>query len=321
VDVGPLAMDFIGAPAIAATDKGALVAGNDKGTPHLVTIAGGKGPAAGALKTSSLPCAIAKGQAWCPDADGKIAGVGKARSGTKIAAAETGGHAAIAFIEDRKTTEGTTQTAQIWSDDGTTQRLSDEGNGATSVDLAARDGEIVALMIDAHMGMTPVHARTAKWNGKLALGADTVLMIAGNAEANTAGAIATRHDTGPSFALVPIAQDISAFGVVSVRIEAVPKVDAKTEWSLYENGLDPAPIAATHDGARMLVGRVRPTGKTAQSPRVLEIGKLEDGKFVAFGIVPTHGSPTSIAMSADAKGVWLAYTDANGTFVDHRVCP
>lgn len=315
-------MDFVGAPAIAATDKGALVAGNDKGTPHLVKIEGGKSPAAaGAVKTSSLPCAIAKGQAWCPDADGKIAGVGKSRSGTRIAAAEVGGHAVVAFIEERKTTEGMTQMASLWSDDGTTQRLSDEGNGATFVDLGARDGEIIAMMIDAHMGMTPIHARTIQWSGKATLGADTVLMIAGNAEANTAGAIATRHDKGPSFALVPIAQDISAFGVVSVRIEGVPKVDAKTEWSLYDNGLDPAPIAATHDGARMIVARVRPDGKTATSPRVLELGKIEEGKFTSFGIVPTHGSPTSVAMSADAKGVWLAYTDTAGTYADHRVCP
>lgn len=330
IDVGPLAMDFVGPAAIAATDKGALVAGNDKGTPHLVTIAGGKGPAAGALRTSIVPCAIAKGQAYCPDADGKISGVGKARSGTKIAAAEIGGHAVVAFIEDRKTTEGITRTAQIWSDDGTTQRLSDEGNGATFVDLAPRDGEIVALMIDAHMGMTPIHARTIQWSSKVTLGADTVMMIAGNAETNTAGAIASRHDGGPSFALVPIAKDISAFGVVAIQIDATPKLDAKTEWSLYDNGLDPAPIAATHDSKRMLVARVRPNGKEPRAPRVLELGTLDGGRFVSLGVVATHGTPSNVAMATgawsgsdktDANGVWLAYTDEQATWVDHRVCP
>jgi hypothetical protein len=323
IDVGPLQMDFKGPAAIAATDKGALVAGNDKGTPHTVTIENKKassGP--GDLQTSRVPCAIAKGTAYCPADDGTIKSVGKSRPGTKIAAAEIGGHAVVAFISERKTTEGMTQTAEVWSDDGQTQRLSEEGNGATFVDLAPRDGEIVSMMIDAHMGMTPVHARTMQFAGKLSLGADTVLMIAGNAEVNTGGALATRHDKGPSFALVPIAKDISAFGVVAIRVEAPPKVDAKTEWSLYENGLDPAPIAAAHDAARMIVARVRPTGKEARSPRVLELGTLDqEGKFTSLGIVATHGSPRDVAMSADKQGIWLAYTDQQATWVDHRVCP
>jgi hypothetical protein len=325
IDVGPLQLDFKGPAAIAATEKGALIAGNDKGTPHVVTIENKKllgTSAPGNLETSRVGCAIAKGTAYCPGDDGAIKGVGKSRPGTKIAAAEIGGHAVVAFISERKTTEGMTQTAEVWSDDGTQQRLSEEGNGATFVDLAARDGEIVSMMIDAHMGMTPIHARTMQWAGKLTLGADTVLMIAGNAEANTGGAIASRHDKGPSFALVPIAKDISAFGVVSVRIESPPKVDAKTEWSLYDNGLDPAPIAATHDGARMIVARVRPTGKEARAPRVLELGTLDaEGKFTSLGIVATHGWPRDVAMSADKQWIWLAYTDQQATWVDHRVCP
>ena len=325
IDLGPFAMDFVGAAAIVPKTDGAQIIGNDKGTPHIVTIAGGKAPAAPSIvRTSSIACASAHGQTFCPDSDGKIRLADKiiaeSRPGSRIAAAEVGGHAIVGYNKDRKTTEGTTQTAEIWSDDGTTQHLSDDGNGATALDLAARDGEALALTIDAHMGMTPIHARTLKWIGKLVLGPDTVLMVGGNAEAHTWGTLATKHDTGPSFALVPIAKDISAFGVVSLRIDGTPKMDAAQDWSLYDNGLDPAPIAATHDSPRMFVVRLRPTGKEPRAPRVLELGSLDaSGRFGSLGIV--HGSIASVAIAGDASGVWLAYTDDGQTTVEHRVCP
>lgn len=330
IEAGPIAADFSGPAALAPTPKGVLAIGNDKGAPRAFTIEG-KGTNATALASTSLvPCAWAKGVSFCPEPTGAVHRVegGKddvafhARAGSRIAAAEVGGHAVVAFIAEQKTTEGTKQIAQLWSDDGQTARLSDEGNGATFVDLAARDGEVVAMFIDAHMGMTPVHARTIGWKNRATLGADTVLFVAGNAEAETRGAIATRHDKGPSFALVPIAKDITAFGVATIEIAPTPKVDAPVSWSLYDNGLDPAPIAATHDGARVLVARVRPFGGGAIAPKVLELGALDDaGKYTSYGIVPTHGRPTHVALLADATGAWLTYTDEQRTWVERRVCP
>lgn len=320
-DVGPLALDFVGAPTIIPLGADANVIGNDQGAAHVVLARAAK---PGAARMSSLPCAAARGQFFCPDAAGKIKSgdktIAESRAGTRVAAAEIGGHAIVAYLRDKKTSEGTTQFAEVWSDDGVVQALSDEGNGATFVDLAARDGEVLALTIDAHMGMTPIHARVLEWKGKLALGADVVLTVQGNAEAHTAGAIATKHDKGPSFALVPLAEDILGFGVATIRIDEPPKVDAPVLWSLYENGLDPAPIAATHNTARALVVRVRPSAKDPKAPRVTELGEIDaKGAFVSFGVV--HGESSSVAIAGDASGAWIAYADEHATWIEHRACP
>jgi hypothetical protein len=330
LEVGPIATDFSGPAALAPSAMGVDAIGNDKGSAHFFVVEGKGTSATSLVSTSTVPCAWAKGFTFCPDASGAVhkrdrAGmdevVAHARSGTRVAAAETSGHAVLAFVADQKTSEGMKQIAQLWADDGHTERLSDEGNGATFVDLAARDGEAVAMFIDAHMGMTPIHARTIQWQGRPVLGADTVLFVAGNAESETRGALATRHDKSPSFGLVPIAKDISAFGVVAIEIARPPKVDASVAWSLYDNGLDPAPIAATHDVARVVVARVRPDGKAATAPRVLELGTLDDaGKYTLFGTVATHGRVSHVALAADATGVWLAYTDEQRTWVERRVC-
>lgn len=323
IDVGPLALDFVGAPTIVIKPSEIQVVGNDKGTAHIVTIAGGRASASGGrIATSSVPCAVARARLFCPGDDGKIHTgdrvVAQSRAGTKIAAAEIGGHAVVAYVTDKKTSEGVLQTAEVWSDDGKTTALSDEGNGATFVELGARDGEVVALTIDAHMGMTPIHARVLEWKGKLELGPDVVLMVAGNAETHTQGAIATRHDKGPSFALVPIAKDISAFGVAAIRVDDPPRLDAPVSWSLYDNGLDPAPIAATHDGARMFVARVRPAGKEAKAPRVLELGALDpSGSFTALA---TRPPASSIALASDGLAVWMAYA-SDVVHVERLVCP
>ena len=56
-----------------------------------------------------------------------------------------------------------------------------------------------------------------------------------------------------------------------------PVVDAPTAWSMYPNGLDPAPIAATRGVTPIRVARVRPVDARPDSPRdVTEIGKLDD---------------------------------------------
>lgn len=331
LEIGPIASDFSGPAVLVPTTKGVDVIGNDHGSPHVFAVEGKGAPAVAIVPTSSVPCAWAKGLAFCPDAGGAVherdhAGadviVARARSGTRVAAAETGGHALLAFLSDRETSEGSKQIAQLWADDGHAERLSDDGNGATFVDLAARDGEAVAMFIDAHMGMTPIHARTIRWQGGPVVGPDTVLFVAGNAESETRAALATRHDKGPSFALVPIAKDTFAFGMAAIEIASVPAVQAPATWSLYDNGLDPAPIAASRDAGRLLVARVRPDGAAVQAPRVLELGALDAaGRYASFGTVATHGRVRAVALAADATGAWLAYTDEQRTWVERRACP
>ena len=63
-----------------------------------------------------------------------------------------------------------------------------------------------------------------------------------------------------------------------------PKDDEKIAYSLYPNGLDPAPIVATTGQTPIRIARVRPLDKAPTAPRGLELGTLsDDGAFTGSG--------------------------------------
>ena len=287
----------------------------------------------GAIAASSAPasCAAAGTFVFCTNSAGEIRRyrtgvavesdnfVARARPGALVSAALVNGHTVVAYLRDRMTSEGNTSEAYVETDDGTESRLSEDGAGATSVALAPRGEGAIAVYVDARRAMTPVHARTLTVTPKLALGKDAVLFVAGTAETNTRAMLGVKNKT--AYALLPVAHDL-AFGLASVKIDGEPATDAKATWSDYPNGLDPAPIAATADGA-LVVARVRPSAAKFGSPRVLELGTFDDqGAFAPYGIFPTTGSPTDVAMASDgATGAAIAYTDASGGQAIRVSCP
>jgi hypothetical protein len=289
-------------------------------------------PTAIASATAPASCAAAGTFVFCANASGEIHRfkttpaiesdnfVARARPGRPISAALVNGHTVVAYLRDRMTSEGNMSEAYVESDDGTETRLSEDGSGATSVALAPRGEGAVAVYVDARRAMTPVHARTITVAPKLALGKDAVLFVAGTAETSTRPALAVKNKT--AYALLPVAHDL-AFGLATVKIDGEPATDAPTTWSDYPNGIDPAPIGGTASDA-LIVARVRPSAPKFGSPRVLELGTIDDkGAYAAYGIFPTTGSDvTNVSLASDgATGAAIAYTDASGGQAIRVSCP
>ena len=215
--------------------------------------------------------------------------------------------------------------AFVTLDDGETTRLSDEGAGATVLRLVPRGERAVALYLDARMAMLPVHARPISLRGKdLALADDAVIFVGGPPER---GIDLTAAVAGKSlFALIATARETSDFGMATLPVAEEPKHDVQAVWSLYPNGLDPAPMAATIHGTGdgpAWVARVRPSERAAGSPRILELGRLDAaGAFTSLGAIATDKRITDIAIAADSFGsVWILYGDSNATWLERRVCP
>ena len=199
-------------------------------------------------------------------------------------------------------------------------RLSEDGSGATFVDLARRGTRLLAMTIDARVAMTPAHARPlALEGGKLVLGTDAVVFVGGSAERHNAGALATSTD-GSAFELIAVADGASAFGMAAIRVEDPPHEDEPVVWSLYPNGLDPAPIAATHGGAAMIVARVRPRTADPKSSRVLELGVLSrEGAFAPSCIVDEAPFIKDVELELDRQGaLWVFYRDPRGSVLERR---
>jgi hypothetical protein len=279
-----------------------------------------------------LPCATAGEVVFCPDRSGAIHRTGlegngdrivaSGRIGTRIAASTLGGaHTALAYLASRKTTEGWVSEAWLAVDDVPPLRISEDGSGATAVDLAGRGGSLVALSIDARAALTVMHARPVAYEGGVRLGEDAVVFVGGPGDRQTAGTLALPA-TGAGWALLPIARDVSDFGLAVVRLDDPPHVDEPTVWSMYPNGLDPSPVAVVARGGGAWVARVRPLAAEAGSGHVLELGEVSaDGAFTARDLVPTSDDPSDVSLALGAHGdLWLAWLDSSGSWVERLTC-
>ncbi|MGK3969163.1 hypothetical protein WMF01_52310 [Sorangium sp. So ce1667] len=323
--LGPLSPRLDSSP-----DAGAGSASPDAGTGSASPDAG-KGSEEPA-RASWPACEVASGFVFCMDQGGTIrrtplAGgaappLGAGRRGTSISAVSLpGGRTLLAFLSDRKTTEGAVTQAFAVLDDGPAVPLSAEGSGATFVALSPWKGGALAMYIDARSALTPVHARTLGLTaeGKLELGPDAVLFVGDAGESRMGGALARGAD-GPAYVLLPAAKDISAFGMAAIRIDDAPRDDMPAVWSLYPNGLSPAPIAATQGVTPIHVARVRPAAREPGARHALELGQLDgEGRFQARCLALEGKSFKHVAIEADRDGsLWLAYTTSAGTFVEQR---
>jgi hypothetical protein len=322
------------APVVLRTEGAtAQLVFNDSGAPRLVTV--GPEPSDGAAESvaarikNKLPaCAAAADVLYCPDAAGAVHSwrgdkhtiVAHARVGTDIAAAAASGHVAMAYLVERQSTEGPVREAWITLDDGAPVRLSEEGSGATFVDLAPRGAGLAAMIIDARVAMTPAHARAIDVaKGALSLAPDAVVFVGGSAERHNGGALATSL-SGSAFELIGVADGADAFGMAAIRVDDPPHEDEPVVWSLYPNGLDPAPIAATRGAARMFVARVRPRGPEPQASRLLEVGELAaSGAFAPVCVIDEAPFVKDVKVALDAQGaLWVFYRDPRGSVLERR---
>jgi hypothetical protein len=331
---GPTQQSFTG-PAllrIAPRDEGDTVelVYNEAGTPRVYDARLGDAGARGSSSAKSVipPCSSVGNVFYCPDATGAVhaskagaegdAIVARSRAGTRVAAGLLAGRPVVAYLADRITSEGLVREAWVAIEGAPPTRVSEDGSGATFVDLAPRGDALVVLTIDARVAMTPAHARILTLDGanKLAVGKDAVIFVGGSAERQNAGTLATSSD-GTTFALVAVAEVEPRFGMAAIKVDDPPVDDANVIWSFYPNGIDPAPIAATRGEAAMHVARVRPKTAEPAASHVLEIGELEaSGAFRAACVVAESEFIKDVEIARDRqKSLWVFYRTAGGSYL------
>jgi hypothetical protein len=378
---GPIELPLRGGIALRVHGDAIDTVMNDDGRPWVAswpigpaTTAGAAGPEMAGRPSRaalSIPCALAGDLAFCPDrggavhrasADGQDQVVASSRVGARLAAATlAGGHPALVYLASRMTSEGWVSEAWLEVDDAAPVRISDDGSGATSVVLRQRGDAVVALLVDARAALTAMHVRLLGFDPKAhkpQIGEDVVVFVGGPGDRRTAPALAlpAESSSSPAWALLPIGRDLSAFGLAVVRLDRPAHVDEPVVWSMYANGLDPAPVAAVASSADTVtvaesnakrgagakrprsapngdggasapetglwVARVVPTTAAPDSPRQLELGELlGDGAFVPRDVIASSARITDVALEDDGRGaMWLGWTDASGSWLERIVC-
>jgi hypothetical protein len=249
--------------------------------------------------------------------------VGRARPGTRIAAASFGdSHGVVAFLAERPSSEGAVLQAFVSLDDGEPVRLSDEGSGATSVALAPTTKGVIAASLDARMAMSPVHVRELSLGAAgLVLSDDAVVYVGGAAERFARVAVTT-STSGQAFVLFPTPVSALDFGLAAIRVGSPPTADAPSTLLPYAYGLDPAPIAGAGLGSRPCFVRVVPESAGLHAPERIEMGCVgRDGLAVIVGVIARGAIYRDVELTelrdGSAKGAAaihyaVRYVDAGG---------
>jgi hypothetical protein len=338
---GPVELPIRSPAAIVVRGDTLDVVLNDRGKPRTWSFATPVAPSSSAAREgvdggtatgSPVACAASAEHLFCSDGTGAVhrtrrdgAGdtvVASSRTGSRISAVTLAGtHTALGYLASRQTTEGWVSEAWLAVDDETPVRLSDEGSGATSVMLAPRKASALALMVDARAALTALHVRPVSFEGRGQIGEDVVVFVGGPGDRRSAATMAL-PSSGSAWALLPIARDIGTFGMAAVRVEEPAQVDEPVTWSMYPNGLDPAPVASVVQGAKTWVARARPQSPEPGGARVLEMGTVgPGGTFAPQDILATASKLTDVALAADRQGaLWVAWLDATGSWLERVVC-
>lgn len=343
---GPIELPLRTPAAIALHGDVLDVVLNDDGKPRTVAFPTGPVPPSSVVAAREpadggtaagypTACALAGTRVFCPDRTGAVRRaaldgsgdriVASSRTGSRIGAAAVTGphgtHEALAYLASRQTSEGWVSEAWLAVDDEAPVRMSEDGSGATFVSLVPRGPTLLGLSLDARAALSAMHVRPIAFEGKATLGEDVVVFVGGPGERRMTAALAIPA-TGPAWALVAIAQDMTTFGVAAVRVDEPARVDEPVVWSTYPNGLDPAPVAVAVASGRTWVARVRPVAAEPGAPRVVELGVLgTDGTFAASGALPAGNKPSDLSLVIDAAGTqWVAWTDGAGSWLERVGC-
>lgn len=225
-----------------------------------------------------------------------------ARDGTRVRVARVRGKLAAAYIAklppDRLV-------ARLWIEPNANLLLSPEGTSANSVSLAEYGGNLWAVSLEARTGMSSLHARLLSAPEKGGLSEDVVLWVGGTAQPMT------EVHLGPSptglFAFLPIERDISSFGLVRLALGNAPQTALAAAWTLYPNGLDPAPfdVAKVCGGTFLL--SVTPVDAQPGAPQQLQV-RAFDGQKIGAALTLANGRVfTDISFAESNTRVLFAY--------------
>jgi hypothetical protein len=222
----------------------------------------------------------------------------------------------VAIYIARAENEKAERTARIWTEGAGPSLLSSEGSGASSVAVAPSGHGAVAVMLDARAAMSPVHARTIDVGdtGHARLGTDVVVFIGPSPEGHLEVVAAPGSD-GP-VAFIPFPTDTSSFGLASIEVGSEPHLDAKAQWRMYPNGIDPAPVAAASICGRTWIAYARPAAAPPATEQVLALAPMEKGTFGPEQTAAKGFDFNAVSLAPrDDGGAWLVWVANGRTFL------
>ncbi len=204
-----------------------------------------------------------------------------ARVGTRPAALELTekGKAWVSYVALPAEKDGPLR-AKLWYGESNTLVLSPEGSSALSVGVVHSGDKRFAISMEARTGVTSLHARELVGDPPKAL-EDQVVWVGGAAHPMTELHIVRPQDphSPELLSLIPLQQDVTHFGMALLQFgNFSQRTEPDVNWTLYKNGIDPAPITSSVLCGQTAALFARPTSAEPRSPQELVLATLIDGK-------------------------------------------
>ena len=242
-----------------------------------------------------------------------------ARNGTRVVGTDLPGAPAHAVYITNPIKDDAPPRAKLWVEGAATEVLSPEGAGASSIAAASTGEDLFTVAIDARSAMTPVHGRRVHFNaGKPELGPDVVMWVGASSQVQSE-VFASSTPFGVR-AFLPIERDISHFGLIMLALGSEPRMDPKTTWRGYPNGIDVAPVASGALCSSAFVAYVRPETPDPESREVLELAEITEAGLGVPQVVDRATGFSNVSFGAGTNAAVLAYVADFRTFATTLRC-
>ncbi len=244
-----------------------------------------------------------------------------ARHSTRVAAPQErkpGEPALVAYVAGSPKGDGELK-AHLWVEGSGVIDVSDEASTANSVAITRSHTGLVILSLEARTGMTPVHARSVRFEGEQPkLGDDVVVWVGGPVDPLTeiVGASGAHQRLG----FVATNRTATEFGLATLNVGDKPRMGAPVRWVDYPNGLDPAPVATTTACKRAVVIFVRPSTSVPHALQELRLGFIgAEGVGDSFVLARSRGF-ANVSIAGGEHGALVAYTADRRTWARALRC-
>lgn len=200
-------------------------------------------------------------------------------------------------------------------------RLSPEGSGATSVALVEGQPHPRAILLAGRLGMSPVHVRRIRTTEKrLTLEMDEVVWIAPGSHVLTE-IFGIRKAADDAVAFLATAKDFNDFGLAQLEIAREPGEIPEPDWKIYENGLDPAPVATARLCGKPHVLYARPTERRPRSPQELHLAPIQGTQPGEGEIIGRSRAYADLSVAPTDTGAIVVWTADHRTWGMVITCP
>lgn len=242
-----------------------------------------------------------------------------ARNGTRVVGADLEGAPAHAVYISNPVQPEEAPRARLWTEGTGVITVSPEGAGASSMAVASTGQELFLVGIDARSAMTPMHGRLVRFKaGKPELDQDVVMWV-GSTSQTLSEVFAALTPLGVR-AFLPIERDTSHFGLVMLELGSAPRMDPRTVYRGYPNGIDVAPAAgATFCGSGFVV-YARPETPNPDSDELLEIAEITAAGLGPAERIDSARGFANISLAGATNSAVLAYVADFRTYATSVRC-